>query len=147
MGVQNLWKALAKGDAVQQLDGSRPGEHAAIVQAVEHKVVAVDLSAWLMQAQTQPALQQHYDSPFACALKVVFDRVRAVRLWLWAGQRWREVEHREDQAVQWRRVGVSVCRLADLLAYAMCVCADHPLAAIWLPASVCHRGADAGSQA
>jgi hypothetical protein len=49
MGVQNLWKALAKGDAVQSFDGSKPGEHAAIVEAVEHKVVAVDLSAWLMQ--------------------------------------------------------------------------------------------------
>jgi hypothetical protein len=42
---------------------------------VENKVVAVDLSAWLMQAQSQPALLEHYDSPYARAAKVVFDRV------------------------------------------------------------------------
>lgn len=75
MGVQNLWKALAKGDAVQTLNGSKPGEHSQITEAVENKVVAVDLSAWLMQAQMQPALQEHYDSPYARAVKVVFDRV------------------------------------------------------------------------
>lgn len=42
---------------------------------VENKVVAVDLSAWLMQAQMQPALLENYDSPYARAVKVVFDRV------------------------------------------------------------------------
>ena len=75
MGVQNLWKALSKGGAVEALEGSQPGHHARIVEAVENKVVAVDLSAWLMQAQTQPALLEHFDSPYARAVKVVFDRV------------------------------------------------------------------------
>jgi hypothetical protein len=48
---------------------------------VENKVVAVDLSAWLMQAQSQPALLEHYDSPYARAAKVVFDRVSRHRCW------------------------------------------------------------------
>lgn len=99
MGVNNLWKAL--GSAVQTLEGHNAGQHAEIVDAVsrqqsntcllwwvlsvrwlmlvplqvENKVVAVDLSAWLMQAQSQPALLEHYDSPYARAAKVVFDRV------------------------------------------------------------------------
>ncbi|KAF6255043.1 PIN domain-like protein [Scenedesmus sp. NREL 46B-D3] len=72
MGVNNLWKAL--GSAVQTLEGHNAGQHAEIVDAVENKVVAVDLSAWLMQAQSQPALLEHYDSPYARAAKVVFDR-------------------------------------------------------------------------
>ncbi len=74
MGVTNLWKALEKGGAVDSLDGATG--HQQIVEAVENKVVAVDLSAWLMQAQSQPALLEHYDSPYARAVKVVFDRVR-----------------------------------------------------------------------
>lgn len=75
MGVQNLWKTLSKGGAVEVLEGQQPGHHARIVEAVANKVVAVDLSAWLMQAQTQPALREHYDSDYARAVKVVFDRV------------------------------------------------------------------------
>jgi hypothetical protein len=47
MGVHNLWKVLAKGGAVQSLDGSRPGEHSAIVDAVSaslchHSAVRLD---------------------------------------------------------------------------------------------------------
>jgi hypothetical protein len=38
MGVQNLWKALDKGGAVQKLEGSSSGHHAQIVEAVENKV-------------------------------------------------------------------------------------------------------------
>lgn len=38
--------------------------------------MAVDLSAWIMQAQSQPAMLEHYDSPYARAVKIVFDRVR-----------------------------------------------------------------------
>lgn len=75
MGVQNLWKALEKGGAVEKLEGSQAGQHERIVDAVEGKVVAVDLSAWLMQAQSAPALLEHFDSPYARAVKVVFDRV------------------------------------------------------------------------
>lgn len=76
MGVLNLWKALERGGAVEELVGSQAGQHAQIVEALENKVVAVDLSAWLMQAQSQPALLEHLDSPYARAVKVVFDRVR-----------------------------------------------------------------------
>lgn len=73
MGVQNLWKVLEKGDAVVKLKGSDQFQQ--ITEAVENKVIAVDLSAWLMQAQTQPALLANFDSPYARAAKVVFDRV------------------------------------------------------------------------
>lgn len=73
--MSHLWVSLSKGCAVQSLNGSVPEEQARILAEVENKVVAVDLSAWIMQAQTQPALLEHYNSPFARALKVVFDRV------------------------------------------------------------------------
>eukprot|EP00878_Enallax_costatus_P013056 GHUV01013642.1.p1 GENE.GHUV01013642.1~~GHUV01013642.1.p1 ORF type:complete len:422 (+),score=113.94 GHUV01013642.1:479-1744(+) len=72
MGVQNLWRVLDKGNAVVKLKGETNFKQ--IVAAVENKVVAVDLSAWLMQAQTQPALLANYDSAYARAAKVVFDR-------------------------------------------------------------------------
>lgn len=47
-----------------------------VVLVCAAQAVAVDLSTWLMQAQTQPALMANFDSPYACAVKVVFDRVR-----------------------------------------------------------------------
>lgn len=75
MGVANLWKALEKGGAVTKLDGAQPGDHARILQELENTAVAVDLSAWLVQATTQQALVGVLDSPQACVLKVVFDRV------------------------------------------------------------------------
>lgn len=75
MGVQNLWKVLENGNAVTKLRGDTQFNQ--IAAAVENKVVAVDLSAWLMQAQTQPAMLAHYDSDYARAVKIVFDRVRA----------------------------------------------------------------------
>eukprot|EP00879_Flechtneria_rotunda_P023086 GHRR01024405.1.p1 GENE.GHRR01024405.1~~GHRR01024405.1.p1 ORF type:complete len:135 (+),score=39.50 GHRR01024405.1:865-1269(+) len=74
MGVNNLWKSLVKGNAVRTLEGSVAGQLQQILQEVENRVIAVDLSAWLMQAQTQPALLEHYSSDYARAVKVVFDR-------------------------------------------------------------------------
>lgn len=76
MGVQNLWRILDKGGAVVKIKGDTHFKQ--ITAAVEHKVVAVDLSAWLMQAQTQPALLANYDSDYARAAKVIFDRVSAL---------------------------------------------------------------------
>jgi hypothetical protein len=76
MGVKHLWRTLEKGGAVELLDGGDAAQHCEILDELEGAAVAVDLSAWLVQAQTQPALAQNYDSDFACALKVVFDRVR-----------------------------------------------------------------------
>jgi hypothetical protein len=75
MGVSNLWKALDKGGVVSVLNGGHPTDHAEIIQELENKVIAVDLSAWLMQAQGQMALVEHFASPQARCLKVVFDRV------------------------------------------------------------------------
>lgn len=77
MGVTHLWRSLEKGGAVSRLDGAQPDQHEQLAAEVEGKVVAVDLSAWIMQAQTQPALLENYASPHARALKVVFDRVRS----------------------------------------------------------------------
>ncbi|KIZ05294.1 putative Flap endonuclease GEN [Monoraphidium neglectum] len=74
MGVKHLWRTLEKGGAVELLDGGDAAQHCEILDELEGAAVAVDLSAWLVQAQTQPALAQNYDSDFACALKVVFDR-------------------------------------------------------------------------
>lgn len=40
MGVNNLWKALVKGNAVQTLEGHNPGHHALIVKAVCKRTTA-----------------------------------------------------------------------------------------------------------
>ncbi len=77
MGVGTLWKQLAKAGAVHSLDGAVPEQHERICAALENRVVAIDLSAWLVQAQTQPALLEHYENAYARATKVVFERVRA----------------------------------------------------------------------
>jgi len=66
------------------------GDHAAVVAEVENKVVAVDLSVWLVQAQTQPALVENFSSPQAAVLKVVFDRVSQ---WLGSTRRVANTEH------------------------------------------------------
>lgn len=84
MGVTNLWRSLEHGGAVWRLDGSTPAQHEALTAELEGKVLAVDLSVWIMQAQTQPALLENYHSPHARALKIVFDRV-GVRC-VWRGQ-------------------------------------------------------------
>ena len=48
-----------------------------IAREVEGKVIAVDLSFWVVQASTQPALQELFrNSPSEACLKVVFERVR-----------------------------------------------------------------------
>lgn len=80
MGVKQLWRALERGGAVEALEGADPQQHAEILRELEGSVVAVDLSMWLMQAQTQPQLAQALASDYACCLKVVFDRVRRERV-------------------------------------------------------------------
>jgi hypothetical protein len=74
MGVKHLWKALERGGTVETFDGADPAQHAAIMDELEGAAVAVDLSAWLVQATTQPALMEAYHSEYACVLKVVFER-------------------------------------------------------------------------
>lgn len=83
MGVKHLWRVLERGGAVEVLDGGDAAQHEQILDELEGTVVAVDLSAWLMQAISQPALTQVYFSDHACVLKVVFDRVRAAGLHRW----------------------------------------------------------------
>lgn len=64
-------QALEKADAVTNIEGSQ----ADVAAEVEGKVIAVDLSVWLVQATTQTALYEAYGSPHAACLKIVFDRV------------------------------------------------------------------------
>jgi hypothetical protein len=178
MGVANLWKALEKGGAVTRLDGAQPGDHALILQELENTAVAVDLSAWLVQAITQPALVGVLDSPHACVLKVVFDRVsrRAAAaaplpqvvqqlqvapssatgsgLWIHSSL------HGTPCSCQMAYLQLAVCTAREVVSTAgpfplpqplehsdaVVSCsslaavshADHPLAAPWCAAGVCH---------
>lgn len=52
MGVSGLWDILKAQGAVKCKVGSQPGEYGAICKELEGKVVAVDLSPWLMQASS-----------------------------------------------------------------------------------------------
>ena len=58
------------------LSGSE-GTHTAVVQEVQAKAVAVDLSAWVVQAICQPDLAQAFNDPDSQALSVSFNRVSA----------------------------------------------------------------------
>ncbi len=50
MGVSGLWDLLKTQEAVKCKISSQPGGYGAICRELEGKVVAVDLSPWLMQA-------------------------------------------------------------------------------------------------
>lgn len=74
MGVSELWSLLKAVGNVQHFLGSE-GAHSTIVQEVEAKSVAVDLSAWIVQAICQPELAQAFGHPDHQALSVSFNRV------------------------------------------------------------------------
>ena len=74
MGVSELWSLLKAVGNVQQILGSE-GEHSTVVQEVEAQAVAIDLSAWLVQAICQPELAQAFGHPDHQALSVTFNRV------------------------------------------------------------------------
>lgn len=83
MGVSGLWQVLEEQGAVTTLGINQPGGHAAVARLVDGQAVAVDLSQWLYQATSQPALAGLYEVPEARCLKVVFDRVRPGALLVW----------------------------------------------------------------
>jgi hypothetical protein len=74
MGVAHLWQSLGHSGAVEAFSGATPQGHARLLGEVQGSAVAVDLSTWIMQAATQPALQEHYATPTARALSVVLSR-------------------------------------------------------------------------
>jgi transcription elongation factor Elf1 len=74
MGVANLWQSLGQSGAVEAFSGATPDGHAELLGEVQGTAVAVDLSTWIMQALSQPALQEHYATPAARALSVVLWR-------------------------------------------------------------------------
>jgi len=74
MGVANLWQSLGHCGAVEAFSGATPDGHARLMAEVQGTAVAVDLSPWIVQAATQPALQEHYATPTARALHVVLWR-------------------------------------------------------------------------
>lgn len=76
MGVSELWSLLKSVGNVQHLSGSE-GKHTAIVQEVQARAIAVDLSAWVVQAICQPDLAQAFNDPDNQALSVSFNRVSA----------------------------------------------------------------------
>lgn len=74
MGVTGLWKLLGSlpGGAQQYLTG----EHAQ--RAVDGKIIAVDTSRWLIEAQTQVKLTNVFTSPHQAALVLVFRRISGI---------------------------------------------------------------------
>ena len=75
MGVAELW-TLLRGQGVPHLWSASEGAHAHLVKEVEGKTVAIDLSAWIIQATCQPNLAEAFSDPDSQALIVTFNRVR-----------------------------------------------------------------------
>ena len=75
MGVSELWPLL-KSVGITQLWSGGQGTHKTVVTEVEGKSVAVDLSAWIVQAICQPALAEVFNDAERQALIVCFNRVR-----------------------------------------------------------------------
>ncbi|KAK9866620.1 hypothetical protein WJX84_011606 [Apatococcus fuscideae] len=74
MGFKEIWNLLRSEGWLTELAGV--DDHLQIAKEVEGKVIAVDLSFWVVQASTQPALQEVFrNSPSEACLKVVFERV------------------------------------------------------------------------
>lgn len=74
MGVSQLWSLLKSLGNVQSISAS-DGAHTTIVQEVQGRAVAVDLSGWVVQATCQPDLAQAFNDPDSQALSVSFNRV------------------------------------------------------------------------
>lgn len=77
MGVKSLWQSLIAADLVEQWDGQIPAALPPLTAELDGKVLAVDLSMWIMQAGEQAALAPYCNQEEAAA-KVAFERVRLV---------------------------------------------------------------------
>lgn len=74
MGVKSLWQLINGANLIQQWSGQNPTDVPAIAAEMEGKVLAIDLSMWIMQAGEQLALIPHCNQVEAAA-KVAFERV------------------------------------------------------------------------
>eukprot|EP00798_Chlamydomonas_sp_ICE-L_P018300 gene18300-24760_t len=72
MGVGHLWSVLQGMGAVSELLGQT--HHEQVVDEVDGKVIAVDLSTWVMEAFHQTNLRDAFQDPLAQALKMTFER-------------------------------------------------------------------------
>lgn len=73
MGISSLWKLLAEEGILRKLVGSSPEEHSSLLAELDGKVIAIDLSAWIMQADQQMALSPHFSRTERC-MKVALER-------------------------------------------------------------------------
>lgn len=73
MGVKSLWQLINGANLIQQWSGQNPTDVPAIAAEMEGKVLAIDLSMWIMQAGEQLALIPHCNQVEAAA-KVAFER-------------------------------------------------------------------------
>ena len=73
MGVRELWTLLRSANLVSESHGS--SDHPEILEQVQGRVVAVDLSQWIFHANSQPELLATFTTPEARCLKVAFERV------------------------------------------------------------------------
>ncbi len=74
MGVSELWPLL-KVVGITQVWSGLEGTHAQVVKEVDNKSIAIDLSAWIVQATCQPNLAEAFSDPASQALIVSFNRV------------------------------------------------------------------------
>ncbi|KAL0048711.1 hypothetical protein WJX82_009391 [Trebouxia sp. C0006] len=74
MGVSELWPLL-KAVGITQVWSGLEGTHAQVVEEVDNKSIAIDLSAWIVQATCQPNLAEAFSDPTSQALIVSFNRV------------------------------------------------------------------------
>lgn len=75
MGIASLWKLLTEEGVVRKLSGSDPSQHHTLLSELDGTAIAVDLSAWIMQADQQLALLPHFGRTERC-MKVALERVR-----------------------------------------------------------------------
>lgn len=74
MGVAALWPLLRAEEMVEYYLGSSADDLATIVSSVFDTAVAVDLSTWIVQADSQQALSALFSREERC-MKVAFERV------------------------------------------------------------------------
>ena len=74
MGVSELWPLL-KAVGVTHMWSGGEGTHAHVMEEVQNKAIALDLSAWIVQATCQPNLAEVFSGPACQALVVSFNRV------------------------------------------------------------------------
>lgn len=74
MGVTGLWQVLKEAGFVSSFSSAADGGLVEAVNTLRGLVVSVDLSIWIVQAVSQPALQNAGFSDKASIAKVCFER-------------------------------------------------------------------------